>query len=55
MDFPLTPSQLKVFGELLEFGWLRAPEVGSTIRLTNDRRLMERNRYHYAGGQLATQ
>jgi len=51
---PLKPAQLEAFGDLSEFGILGASEIGSTIRLTLDHRLMVRNHYHYASGQAAS-
>lgn len=54
LSAPLDDGQFDVFNKLASFGILGASENGSTIRLTEDRRLMVRNHFHFEAGHPAS-
>jgi len=48
MTPPLTDAQLKRYGGSLDWGLTPADHAGTTVRMTQDRRLIIRNSHHYA-------
>jgi glycine/D-amino acid oxidase-like deaminating enzyme len=49
MTRPLTDTEMEVFGGQLDWGLTPADPGGTTLRMTQDRRLLVRNQYDYAG------
>jgi glycine/D-amino acid oxidase-like deaminating enzyme len=49
MTRPLTDSEMEVFGGQLDWGLTPADPGGTTLRMTQDRRLLVRNHFDYAG------
>jgi glycine/D-amino acid oxidase-like deaminating enzyme len=49
MTRPLTDIEMEVFGGQLDWGLTPADPGGTTLRMTQDRRLLVRNQYDYAG------
>src|SRR5262249_52274539 len=49
MTRPLTHSEMEVFGGQLDWGLTPADPGGTTLRMTQDPRLLVRNHYDYAG------
>lgn len=50
MTRPLTDGEMRCYGGQLDWGLTPADHAGTTLRMTQDRRLMIRNSYRYAEG-----
>lgn len=49
MTRPLTDAEMEAYGGQLDWGLTPADPGGTTLRMTQDRRLLVRNQYDYAG------
>lgn len=49
MTRPLTDAEMQVYGGQLDWGLTPADPGGTTLRMTQDRRLLVRNQYDFAG------